>query len=201
MPFPYYRRLSPGNRAVYRRSDAVPSLKIPRPEALAAPAAELRAALADEGRPVIVRRRVAAAVDALLRPLCRQLRVEPVEVHVGARRPRSARGELHALYVLPAQGRPRIEIWMQTARRRRVVAFRTFFRTLMHELCHHLDYRLLGLRESFHTEGFFRRESSLVKQILARDERPSKAAPVPRPVKKAGPLQMELPIFRGAPRG
>jgi hypothetical protein len=196
MPFPYYRRLSARNRAVYRRSDAAASVKIPDPAALAGPAAELRAALAGEERPVIRRRRVAAAVDALLRQLCRQLRVEPVEVSVGARRPRSARGELLALYVLPAQGRPRIEIWMQTARRRRVVAFRTFFRTLMHELCHHLDYRLLGLPESFHTEGFFRRESSLVRQILGRDEKPVKAKPVPRPVRKAVPLQMEL-AFHG----
>jgi hypothetical protein len=194
MPFPYYRRLSLKNRAVYRRSDAVTSVKVPHPEALAAPAAELRAALDGEGRPAARRRRVAEAVDALLRLLCRALRVEPVEVSVGARRPRSARGELHALYVLPAQGRPRIEIWMQTARRRRVVAFRTFFRTLMHELCHHLDYRLLGLPESFHTEGFFRRESSLVRQILGRDEKPVKAKPAPRPVKKAAPSQMELPF-------
>jgi hypothetical protein len=48
----------------------------------------------------------------------------------------------------------------------RVVAFRTFLRTLVHELGHHLDYRYLKLGGSQHTEGFFRRESSLVRQIL-----------------------------------
>lgn len=46
-----------------------------------------------------------------------------------------------------------------------MVAFRTFLRTLLHEVCHHLDFALLGLAETFHTEGFFRRESSLVRQV------------------------------------
>ena len=41
-----------------------------------------------------------------------------------------------------------------------VVAFRTFLRTLIHELCHHLDYELFLLEETFHTEGFYKRESS-----------------------------------------
>jgi hypothetical protein len=33
---------------------------------------------------------------------------------------------------------------------------------------HHLDVTLLGLDDSFHTEGFFKRESSLVRQLVAR---------------------------------
>jgi len=32
----------------------------------------------------------------------------------------------------------------------------------MHELCHHLDYESLRLPESFHTEGFYKRESSVL---------------------------------------
>jgi hypothetical protein len=68
----------------------------------------------------------------------------------------------------PAEGRkfPRMKLWMRTAKRQQVVAFKTFLRTLLHELCHHLDYECLGLKDSFHTEGFCRRESSLVQQIL-----------------------------------
>ena len=62
---------------------------------------------------------------------------------------------------------PVVKVWMRTAQQRRVVAFRTFLRTLLHELCHHLDYVLLGLEDSFHTEGFFKRESSLFKQLVA----------------------------------
>jgi hypothetical protein len=36
------------------------------------------------------------------------------------------------------------------------------------ELCHHLDYTLLGLDDSFHTEGFFRRESHLFTQLYSK---------------------------------
>jgi hypothetical protein len=57
---------------------------------------------------------------------------------------------------------------MRTAQKGRVVAFRTFLRTLIHELCHHLDYVHIGLGRSFHTEGFFKRESSLLRQLLPR---------------------------------
>ena len=55
---------------------------------------------------------------------------------------------------------------MRTAQRRQVVAFRTFLRTFVHEVCHHLDYELYELRESFHTQGFFQRESSLYRQLM-----------------------------------
>ncbi|MGH7255674.1 MAG: hypothetical protein ACREI3_07840, partial [Nitrospirales bacterium] len=55
---------------------------------------------------------------------------------------------------------------MRTAKRRQVVAFRTFLRTLVHELGHHVDYELLGLAETFHTEGFYKRESNLLHQLL-----------------------------------
>jgi hypothetical protein len=69
-----------------------------------------------------------------------------------------------------------IRIWMRTAQHKRVVAFRTFVRTLVHELCHHLDYELLKLDDSFHTEGFFRRESSLFKQLVPAADRMKRSA-------------------------
>jgi hypothetical protein len=58
-----------------------------------------------------------------------------------------------------------IKVWMITAKRGQVVAFKTYLRTLLHEIGHHLDYTLLRLTESFHTDGFYRRESSLFHQI------------------------------------
>jgi hypothetical protein len=66
---------------------------------------------------------------------------------------------------------------MLTAKRGQVVAYRTFLRTLMHEMCHHLDYQLLKLGESFHTDGFFRRESSLAHQLYAAAARAAAARP------------------------
>ena len=55
---------------------------------------------------------------------------------------------------------------MKTAAKGQVVAFKSFIRTVLHELCHHIDYTYLDLDDSLHTEGFFRRESSLYKQIV-----------------------------------
>jgi hypothetical protein len=61
---------------------------------------------------------------------------------------------------------------MRTAKHRRVVAFKSFLRTLLHELCHHLDYELYRLPDSFHTEGFYKRESSLFHQLMPEQDRP-----------------------------
>ena len=99
-------------------------------------------------------------------------------MQVLAIRPSSRYGELHGLYTNDPPRPPRIQVWMRTARHRRVVAFRTFLRTLLHEVGHHLDYHHLKLADSFHTEGFFKRESSLFYQLV-----PSAAAggPVRRP--------------------
>lgn len=60
--------------------------------------------------------------------------------------------------------------WMRTARRHQAVRFRTFLRTLLHELRHQLDYELLALPDSFHTEGFYKRESSLLRQLVPSAE-------------------------------
>src|SRR5687768_15226100 len=98
------------------------------------------------------------------------LGVEPVDVGVLAVRPTLRSAELHGLYTRDDDRRPRIRVWMRTVRYKRVVAFRTFLRTLLHEVCHHLDYTLLGLPDSFHTEGFFKRESSLFYQLVPRRE-------------------------------
>jgi hypothetical protein len=57
---------------------------------------------------------------------------------------------------------------MRTAQKKQVVAFKTFLRTLIHEVCHHLDYELFALEETFHTEGFYKRESTLVGALLGQ---------------------------------
>jgi hypothetical protein len=161
MPFAYYARLSRRQRAVYDRSDGVTAL--PLEGAAARPLVDaLAEALEREDRAETER-----ACQRLLDRLTEALRVGPVRVAVLAARPHARWGELHGLYSEGRAGRPpRIALWMRTARRRRVVAFRTFLRTLLHELCHHLDYRLLRLPDSFHTEGFYKRESSLFHQLV-----------------------------------
>jgi hypothetical protein len=73
-----------------------------------------------------------------------------------------------------------------------VVRFRTFLRTLLHEVMHHLDVTLLGLEDSFHTPGFFRRESSLVRQLVAR--------PRPKATKALAPKPVQLALFETGAR-
>ena len=114
----------------------------------------------------IDRTSVQRASSDLLNAITEDLNVNLVLVIVQSTRPVSDAEELHGLYQ-PADedSETEITVWMRTAKRNQVVAFRTFLRTLRHELCHHLDYELLELEESFHTEGFFLRESSLVQQV------------------------------------
>jgi hypothetical protein len=167
MPFPYYERLSARDQATYRRSDGVTTLQLPEPGTLHPLVEDLRRALAVEER-----RSVEEAAGHLCLAVVRQLALPPVALEVLAVRPRSRGSELHGLYTRDERRPARIQVWMRTARQRRVVAFRTFLRTLLHEVCHHLDYEHLRLGESFHTEGFFRRESSLFHQLVPEGESP-----------------------------
>ncbi len=159
MPFNYYKRLSAAQQRTYRRSDAIPSIVLPRSETLQALTETLESALASGER-----RATEAAAQKLLTAVLQALGTKPVRLKVLEKRPARNWGELQGLY---EPGNPdRITVWMRTAQRRQVVAFRTFLRTLLHELCHHLDYEYLGLADTFHTEGFFKRESSLFHQLV-----------------------------------
>jgi hypothetical protein len=171
MPFAYYDRLSARDQAIYRRSDRVSEIPLPRPEVLRGLVEDLRLALESQER-----KTVEVKASLLGRGLTEMLEVREATIEVLAVRPTSRGGELHGLYTPDAARPPRIQLWMRTARHRRVVAFRTFLRTLLHEIGHHLDYEYLKLADSFHTEGFFRRESSLFGQLVPPG--PKKTRPV-----------------------
>jgi len=161
MPFAYFARLSPSRQRIYLKSDAISEVPLPAHLAPAPAAVRIGRSLAADRRP-----EVQAQCQALLDELTDALRVPRVRVRVLAVRPSNHAGELHGLYE-PFDGKPaRISVWMRTAQQKRVVAFRTFVRTLLHELCHHLDYELYQLPETFHTEGFYKRESHLLRQVL-----------------------------------
>ncbi len=165
VPFAYYERLTRAQQRVYRQSDEVTVIRLPRAGVLAPLVDGLAQALAREDRAG-----TQAAADRLLAGIAADLKVAPLRAEVLAVRPSRNWGELHGLYTPAAQGRlARATVWMRTARRRQVVKFRTFLRTLLHELCHHLDYELLDLADSFHTEGFYKRESSLLRQLLSEE--------------------------------
>src|SRR5262245_12515682 len=149
MPFSYFQRLNRAQQAIYLRSDGVTAVPLDHPERYRPLVLALGRALEREDRPG-----VEAAAQALTGALAQGLGAPPVRVRVLAARPHAKWGELHGLYESPARrgARPVVTLWMRTARRKRVVAFRTFLRTLLHELGHHVDYTVLRLGDSFHTQ-------------------------------------------------
>jgi hypothetical protein len=161
----WYRRLPPALQRVAAASDRVPTLPLRPGPALREAVAALPAVLAT-GRA----RDVQALAQRIADGICSALGVPAVRVRVLLRRPPLRGGELQGLYV-PANGRGAdvITVWMLTLKRGQIVAFRTFLRTLLHELCHHFDYTVLRLRDSLHTQGFYQRESSLFHALGAGD--------------------------------
>jgi hypothetical protein len=185
VPFAYYHRLSRADQAIYRRSDALSEVEIPDARALAPLVADLREALEAEGRAA-----TQSASAELVGELLDQLQVPGAKVQVLAHRPEISGGELHGLYEAEDGEMAVISIWMRTAAQGKVVAFKTFLRTLLHEVVHHLDYDFLELEDSFHTHGFLRRESSLVRQLLAETPAPRRLPrPKPESAKREGPAR------------
>ena len=162
----FRHRLTRGQQHEYDRSNAVGAVPVRTTPRLARAVVLLEWALGQADRP-----RVQRVAQVICDELCAALRVSSLRVEVKDIRPSNQRGELHGLYE-SAGPRRVISVWMLTAKRGQVVAYKTFLRTLLHEMVHHLDYQLLRLRDSFHTDGFFKRESSLAHQLLqgaARD--------------------------------
>jgi hypothetical protein len=164
VPFAYYDKLSPARQRIYRKSDAIETLGIPPGLSLGRAIAAIADGLRNEHRVS-----AQSACQSLVNALLEGYHVPAVRVKVLLRRPADDYGELHGLYE-PEEDHTRacITLWMRTAQRKQVVAFKTFLRTLIHEVCHHLDYELFALEETFHTEGFYKRESTLVAALLAQ---------------------------------
>jgi hypothetical protein len=161
----FRHRLNRSQQRIYDRSDAVSSIRINASPRLRHAVAMLPGLL-QSGVAVQVER----AAQVISEEICTSLGISQVRVRVSGSRPSNTRGELHGLYTArEGSTTATIKIWMLTAKRGRVVAFKTFLRTLLHEICHHLDYAHLRLDDSFHTAGFYKRESSLFYQIGAAE--------------------------------
>jgi hypothetical protein len=173
MPFAYFDRLSAARKVVYLRSDAIERIALPPGPPLTNVVAQIEEELRAERR-----KQVEAAAQALLSDLTQRLKVPPVRVKVLTVRPSGNWGELHGLYEPEEDGTSAlITVWMRTVARKQVVAFRTFLRTVLHELCHHLDYELYKFPETFHTQGFYKRESNLMTQLAGNGEKPARLEP------------------------
>lgn len=188
MPFSYFERLSIPAKRVYLASDAIKEVTLPNAAMLQPLLPLLREALLKDDH-----RAVSAAADALVLGITRLMRVPEVSVVVLAERPRRRGSELHGLYTVAPGRKPQIKVWMRTAALGKVVAFKTFLRTLLHEVLHHLDYSHYKLRDSFHTAGFYSRESSLVRQLMGDLRKP------PAPIEPQRDDQ--VPRIEGRQRG
>jgi hypothetical protein len=167
----YFYRMSARAQRIWLKSDSVDRFDLVPDSATFSLTAALTAALPSGAPPVIER-----AAQALADQICGLMAVRTVRVEVRGVRPHNTRGELHGIFYprgpSARPGAPLIVLWMRTAQRHDVVKPRTFLRTLMHELGHYLDYALLRLEESFHTTGFFRRESFLVRTLCPPEPTP-----------------------------
>jgi len=170
----FFHRLTPRLQQAYLKSDAVAKFDN-LPDAIAIRYSQALVAILEKGRLADIER----AAGALVAELCRVYAVRPVKVTVKGVRPHNARGELHGLFKV--QRPPEIVLWMKTAQRHDVVKPRTFIRTLIHEVCHYFDYVVLKLDDSFHTMGFFKRESFLTRALMGAREKegpPNEGPPI-----------------------
>ncbi len=163
MPFNYYHRLSRRQQSIYRRSDEMSEVALSDPGQMRVEVENIERGLETESREAVQQ-----GSEQLAALISGQLGIPKIVVKVLACRPSDDRGELHGLYE-PAEPPvlAQITVWMRTAKRKQVVAFKTYLRTLLHEIGHHLDYEYFRLEESFHTEGFYKRENYLF-QILTQ---------------------------------
>ena len=192
--FAFYKNLNERQRRLYDRSDAVTSIRVPT-AGVAELAGELAGGLAADDRA-----RTERAAQRLLNALLESLQVSAVRVHVLAVRPSNHREELHGQYAFGGRRtQPTITVWMRTAQRKQIVAFRTFYRTLLHEVTHHLDYQLYHFEDSLHTQGFYKRAESLFDQLIpAGLDEPKRARPaaVKAPAAKAAAAAKTAPATK-----
>ena len=105
---------------------------------------------------------VRAACDRFLQSLSQFYRVPICGIRALASRPLHIRenwsSELFGDYDPSTMA---IRVWMRTAVKKEITSFGTFFSTLCHEYCHHLDFQHFKFADSWHTRGFYERAAAL----------------------------------------
>jgi hypothetical protein len=151
-------------RKQYQASDERLTLPLPPAQPLQAATRLLGAALGAEHAG-----EVRAAGDVLLATLADFYQVSRPDLAVlGVRPHKVIEGYLtYELFGDYAPTSQKIRVWMRTAIRGKVTSHRGLLNTLLHEFCHHLDVRGLGLPRTPHTRGFFGRIDELYHLALA----------------------------------
>lgn len=158
-------------QAQFLASDRLETLGVPADDRLIVPARSIEAALKADERPG-----VRSACSGFLAAAAEFYQVRPPQLRVLAARPLRVRegGWATELFGDYDPDTTVIRVWMRTAVRKQVTSYGTFFSTLVHEFCHHLDIEKLGFRDSPHTRGFYERVAVLYHH--ARQTSPKKIA-------------------------
>jgi hypothetical protein len=151
-------------RAEYTQSDNMRTLEIPNDDRLLIATRAIEEALATESTPpvrtaCVAFLRLASEFYGVSTPQLRVLRARPLQV-----RNDGWGTELFGDYRFDEK---LIRVWMRTAIQKRVTSFGTFFATLCHEFCHHLDRERFGFFETPHTRGFYERAAVLYHHARA----------------------------------
>ena len=147
MVFNFYNRLTSRQQSIYRQSDDIKHLTLKDVKCLHNESSTLETLLIEED---LVK--IEMVCQTIADDIVRQIKSPRLKVQVLSVRPSDDWGELHGLYLPEDDGQPaKIQVWMRTAKNKKVVAFKSFLRTLLHELCHHIDYEHFGFPETFHT--------------------------------------------------
>lgn len=161
------RRLA--HRDEFVRSDQMRDLPVPADESLRIFARQIEIAMKRDARGD-----VKSACAGFLGEAARFYGVRMPSVTVLAARPLRVRegGWSSELFGDYAPATMAIRVWMRTAVLKHVTSFGTFFSTLCHEFCHHLDCYRLGFRHSPHTRGFYARAAVLYHHARGTPARP-----------------------------
>lgn len=144
-------------RAEYQKSDQIKTLDLPRDSTLREITTQIERAMKSGPMPQVRKHCeefLSVASDFYKVPRC--------NIRVLAARPLRVRenwtselfGDYHPQTMI-------IRVWMRTAVRKEITSFGTFLSTLTHEFCHHLDFQLFHLPDSWHTRGFYERAAAL----------------------------------------
>jgi hypothetical protein len=148
----------PALRTKFHESDLLTTLELPADHRFQELARSIESAMKD-GKPPAIRGAcsefLAAAADfyKVRTPRVRALAARPLRVREG--------GWANELFGDYAVNTAVIRIWTRTAVRKQVTSFGTFFSTLCHEFCHHLDCDRFGFSHTPHTRGFYERTAIL----------------------------------------
>lgn len=101
--------------------------------------------------------------ETLLNYLCAKFKINNITLLVTNKpRPCNSRGQIGGWYVTTAK---KIIIYNTTSKTHKTISIKSFYDILLHEFMHHYDYEVIGLTDSLHTRGFYKRIIDLKNKL------------------------------------